>query len=147
MKVFSISAIKDGDTDPTDGLLVAECDQQPPGYSESDIFWYGLSESAIQAAIESGEPVGNFVITDYELVDQSEESPANIIQGLLQDRYTNSEVTSGEFINGQILPVYVFGMKITRLSVGTGIQQFLDWDESPAEFEIERSGQVWLVTA
>lgn len=68
MRVFNIEGYFTDDKSPIDSL-VAEFDDVPAGYSEEDIFFFGLSESNIKEAIETGEPVCNeFVITGYEEV-------------------------------------------------------------------------------
>lgn len=67
MTVFNIDGYFVDDPDSSiDGSLVAEFDNTPDGYSDDQIFYYGLSETDIQEAIKTGEAVGNeFVITAY----------------------------------------------------------------------------------
>lgn len=45
--------------------LVTEFDNTPEGYADDQIFYYGLSESGIQEAIASRDPVDDFIITGY----------------------------------------------------------------------------------
>ena len=71
MQVFSISGYfpnEDGSKDYFVGQLVAEYDHVPGGYDEDDIFYFGMSETQIQEAIEDGDDSGEFVITGYEEV-------------------------------------------------------------------------------
>jgi len=73
MKVFSINGYYKDDQSEFDGYLVAEFDNTPKGYSDDDIFFYGLSETNLQEAIELKEDTGHdFVITGYEVVDETE---------------------------------------------------------------------------
>lgn len=68
MKVFNIQGYFTDDRSPIDSL-VAEFDDVPKGYSEEDIFFFGLSEENIKDAIRTKEAVCNeFVITDYQEV-------------------------------------------------------------------------------
>ncbi len=68
MKVFNIQGYFTDDKSPIDSL-VAEFDDVPNGYSEEDIFFFGLSEENIKEAIRTKEPVCNeFVITNYKEV-------------------------------------------------------------------------------
>jgi hypothetical protein len=50
-------------------VLIAESDgvgDIPEGYADEDIFFYGMSENAIQHALTSGEPCENeWVITAF----------------------------------------------------------------------------------
>ena len=49
------------------GYIVNEYDDCPKGMEDDDIFFYGLSETEIQAAIKEGEDTNlDFVITSYE---------------------------------------------------------------------------------
>lgn len=71
MKVFSIDGyFTDDKDDEFQGYPVAELHGTPDGWDDSNIFYYGLSESGIQAAISSGEPVDDFVITSYSVIDE-----------------------------------------------------------------------------
>jgi hypothetical protein len=68
MKVFRIWGNFTDDGSSIDSL-VAEFDSVPNGYSDEDIFFYGLSEENIKEAIRTKEPVCNeFIITSYEEV-------------------------------------------------------------------------------
>lgn len=67
MKVFSIDGYWKDDKDNFYGYLVSEFDDVPKGYSEEDIFFFGLSEDELEEAISLGEDtVHDFVITNYE---------------------------------------------------------------------------------
>ena len=74
MKVFSIDGYwADGtpESDPIQGSLISEFDEVPEGYTDDQIFFHGLSESDIQCAIESKDPVDNeFYITSYEEIKE-----------------------------------------------------------------------------
>ena len=55
-------------------VLIAESDgvgDIPDGYTDEDIFFYGMSESAIQQALTSGEPCENewVIIKFYEVIN------------------------------------------------------------------------------
>ena len=71
-KVFEIDgywAEGTPESDPIDGSLISEFDEVPVGYEDGDIFFHGMSESDIQYAIKSKEPVCNeFFITNYREV-------------------------------------------------------------------------------
>lgn len=68
MKVFNIQGYFTDDNSTIDSL-VAEFDDVPNGYSEEDIFFFGLSEENIKEAIRTKEAVCNeFVINNYEEV-------------------------------------------------------------------------------
>jgi len=71
MKVYSINGYWGDDQQPINGYKVAELDAIPEGYSDDDIFFYGLSENEIKQCINSGESVHDFVITSYELYDDT----------------------------------------------------------------------------
>lgn len=62
---FSIDGyFVDDPNNPFEGQIVCDCDD----FREEDedtIFFYGLSEKGIQQAIESKEPVDDFIITAY----------------------------------------------------------------------------------
>lgn len=72
MKVFSISGYWKDDKTPFNGYKVAELDSLPDGYSDDDIFYFGLSEDDIKESIDNTETVNDFVITDYELYDDTD---------------------------------------------------------------------------
>ena len=60
----------------------------------------------------------------------------------LQQKYFKSEVTSGEFY---------FKVKDFRVSEYTedemrvGVQRFLDWDDSEAEFDLKKNRIFWKI--
>lgn len=72
----------------------------------------------------------------------------------LKALYVNSEVTSGEFIHTVKFPVYrksdsspdTHDIDLNYESVKIGIQRFLDWDDSPEEFDIIGFGNHWYTT-
>ncbi len=69
MSVFAISGYYVPGHTPFDWYLVHEYHTVPKGLKEEDIFYFGLSEEAIQYAIATGELVDNeFVITAYQTV-------------------------------------------------------------------------------
>ena len=70
MKVFSIDGYYANNKDAFQGYAVAELHHTPDGWDDSNIFFYGLSESDIQQAISSGEPIDDFVITSYSVIDE-----------------------------------------------------------------------------
>lgn len=77
MRVFSTSGYFVDDHSEFDDYLIAEFDDTPRGYSDDQIFFYGLSESDIQNAIASGEPVDDFVLTGYQEVFENREDLLN----------------------------------------------------------------------
>ena len=61
----------------------------------------------------------------------------------IQNIYTNSEVVSGEFIESLTFPKH-----IPYSEVKEAVQEFLDWDESDAEFTIVNGPteqDIWIV--
>lgn len=68
MKVFSINGHYNDDHESFNGYLVAELDNTPKGYSDDQIFFYGLSESDIKYMINNPDDQDDFTITNYELV-------------------------------------------------------------------------------
>lgn len=72
MRNFLIDGYYKDDKTEFSGYLVSETDD----YTDDEIFFYGLSEEDIQAAIKLGDDSGiiDFVITSYEKVLSSEES-------------------------------------------------------------------------
>lgn len=62
------------------------------------------------------------------------------IFNILQKEYFYSEVVSGEFIYSTEL-----SLEFSEAEVREGIQAFLDWDESPATFKLERGETHWIV--
>lgn len=74
MKVFSISGYWKDDKTNFSGYKIAELDCVPKGYSDDDIFWFGMSEDVIKEAIDNIETVNDFVITEYEIYDDTEKT-------------------------------------------------------------------------
>ena len=71
MKLFKVNGYFKDDRSEFSDYLIAEYDHAPDGYSDDDIFYYGLSEEQIQ---KSSEDDGlDFVITSYEVVSGGEE--------------------------------------------------------------------------
>jgi len=70
MKVFSIDGYYADDKDEFQGYAVAESHHAPDGWDDTNIFYYGLSESDIQEAISSGKPVDDFVIVGYTVIEE-----------------------------------------------------------------------------
>ena len=71
--LFSVR-IKWLDTASEVDVLIAESDgveDIPDGYTDENIFFYGMSESAIQRAIASGEPCENewVIVHFYEVIN------------------------------------------------------------------------------
>lgn len=58
----------------------------------------------------------------------------------LKSEYVDSDVTSGEFYSQVEI-----SMDYTEDEVREGIQMFLDWDESEAEFELEEGEEFWNI--
>ena len=67
-QVFEVEGYwKDDKDEEFSGYLVAELDCVPEGYSDDDIFFYGLSEELLKEAIELKEnTIHDFVITSYK---------------------------------------------------------------------------------
>ena len=70
MKVFAIDGYYADDKVEFQGYAVAEYNSTPEGWDDINTFYYGLSESAIQAAIASGKVVDDFVITSYSVIEE-----------------------------------------------------------------------------
>ncbi len=74
----------------------------------------------------------------------------NFIITLLKTLYSTSEVTSGEFIHSISLPAIFKSngeiIELTAQDIKNGIQSFLDWDESPEDFDIIKFGNHWYTT-
>jgi hypothetical protein len=62
------------------------------------------------------------------------------ILNILKKEYFYSDVVSGEFIFSTEL-----SLEFSKAEVREGIQAFLDWDESPATFKLERGETHWIV--
>ena len=68
-KYFSINGYWKDDLTNFDGYIVKEYDDMIEGEDE-DVFYFGLSESDIQASIQSkGDDILEFVITSYEPIN------------------------------------------------------------------------------
>lgn len=68
MKVFSVRGyFQDSPTEQVEGFLIAEANSRPRGYQEEQIFFYGLSEETLKQIIKDKEPVGDLIVTGYEV--------------------------------------------------------------------------------
>lgn len=73
LEIFEIEMYYPDDPDTIFTNLVCSYDCVPDGYSDDDIYYYGLDEEGIKHSIEHKEAVaGEFVITSYEKVDYKE---------------------------------------------------------------------------
>lgn len=72
MKVFSVDGYFLDDESEFSNYLIAEYDNTPNGYSDEDIFFYGLDEDTIKRCIAEKDPVGDFLITEYRVYDETE---------------------------------------------------------------------------
>ena len=69
MSVSSITGyFADGEY-PIETALITDYDSTPDGYADEEIFFYGLSEQELKEAIASGEPIDDFVVTSYLVID------------------------------------------------------------------------------
>jgi hypothetical protein len=75
---------------------------------------------------------------------------SNFVSTLLRAIYATSEVTSGEYIHTAEIPSKIKTQgevyELTAQDIKHGIQSFLDWDDSPEEFDIFKLGKVWYTT-
>jgi len=73
-KLFSVG-IKWLDNGTEYDVLIYEFDCHPNGYTDEDIFFYGMGETCIKAAIVSQEPCeGEWIITElYDVIDIPDE--------------------------------------------------------------------------
>lgn len=71
---------------------------------------------------------------------------SHVILEILKQAYVKSDVTSGEFIHSTKIPTIVWDEELPEQEIVTGIQMFLDWDESPETFEIMKIGKYWYTT-
>ena len=69
MSVFSITGYFADDEYPIEAALITDYDSTPDGYADEEIFFYGLSEQELKEAIASGEPIDDFVVTNYLVID------------------------------------------------------------------------------
>lgn len=68
MKIFSISGhYTDDPEQEVSGLLIAEAHSVTEGYTDADIYFYGLSEANIKQIIKDGEDIEGFVPTSYRV--------------------------------------------------------------------------------
>ena len=67
------------------------------------------------------------------------------ITAWLQDLYAESEVTSGEFIHSIRVPRHWGIIKVSKKEIVDGVQEFLDWDESPETFRVVFQDDRWLI--
>ena len=75
-KFFEIDGYWTDTKDTFEGLIVHDYDDCPEHVDDSEIFYFGLGEHAIKEAIQVGESIGDFVITDYRpytLFDKEQE--------------------------------------------------------------------------
>lgn len=71
MKVFEINGYYEEDKQEVSGLLVAEFDNTPKGYSDEQIFFYGISEENIKTCIKDKQDIGGVIPESYEVVDEA----------------------------------------------------------------------------
>jgi hypothetical protein len=71
---------------------------------------------------------------------------STIIKLYLKMQYLDSEVTSGEFIHTVQLPERYGKNLFNKDDIIQGIQEFLDWDESPETFDVIKFGNYWYTT-
>lgn len=69
-----------------------------------------------------------------------------IIKSYLMMIYITSDVTSGEFIHTIKIPERYGEILFTKEDIIIGIQEFLDWDESPETFDVIKFGNNWYST-
>ena len=69
MSVSSITGYFADDEYPIETALITDYDSTPDGYADEEIFFYGLSEQELKEAIASGEPIDDFVVTSYLVID------------------------------------------------------------------------------
>jgi len=95
------------------------------------------------------------VITNMKKKHNLNEQRARIwVVTYLKALYINSEVTSGEFIHTVKFPSErksdtspeTHDLQINEKSLKRGIQDFLDWDESPEDFDVIKFGEHWYTT-
>jgi hypothetical protein len=104
-------------------------------------FLYEMTTGEFELSLGNISPEKAEVYEDSSLRAISESTVVEWIQEGLKSMYVYSEVTSGEFIHGEILYGYAL---IPENIIREGVQAFLDWDESPEEFELEFDDQ-WKI--
>lgn len=65
MKIFRVNGHFKDDGASINGYLIAEYDQTPTGYSDEDIFYYGIAEKDLIGEHD------DFIITGYEIYDET----------------------------------------------------------------------------
>jgi len=103
-------------------------------------------EVAVMTFLEWAESSVEFEIVklktnDWRIVEIKSPDIEQVVD-YLKDKYSESDVTSGEFIIGEVLCGCM-----TEDEVREAVQAFLDWDESPQTFDIkkEKNGS-WVIT-
>jgi hypothetical protein len=106
-----------------------------------DTFYYDENTHPSELLVQYGRWDDFTEITDelYDLLTKHTRHAETVLI-MLKDQYITSDVVSGEFIYSAEIPS-VF----TEAEVRYGIQQFLDWDESPATFELEANEPHWII--
>ena len=75
----------------------------------------------------------------FETVEVDEDK-SDEVYDILCDEYLHSDVTSGEMIYSTTL-----SLKFSEGDVREGVQTFLDWDDSPETFKLERGDKHWVI--
>jgi hypothetical protein len=75
----------------------------------------------------------------FETVEVDDDK-SDEVYDILCDEYLHSDVTSGEMIYSTTL-----SLKFSEGDVREGVQTFLDWDDSPETFELERGDKHWII--
>jgi len=70
----------------------------------------------------------------------------HVVFKMVQAMYVHSDVTSGEFIHTTKIHSEICDTIIPKEAIVGGIQEFLDWDESPETFEVIQIGKYWYTT-
>ena len=70
----------------------------------------------------------------------------NVVFGMVKEMYFYSDVGSGEFIHSAKVHAVVNNQTLLKEEVIQGIQNFLNWDESPETFDVIRIGKFWFTT-
>ncbi len=72
--VYSVTGYYDGDTpDDTFTVLMSGHDSEPEegsGYTDDDIYFYGVTAESLDAAIRDKEALGGFIPVSWELVEE-----------------------------------------------------------------------------
>lgn len=75
----------------------------------------------------------------FETVEVDDDK-SDEVYDILCDEYLHSDVTSGEMIYSTTL-----SLKFSEGDVREGVQTFLDWDDSPETFKLERGDKHWII--